>query len=178
MQALAQEAVYWSGIDADITDHVKRCAICTWHKASLPSLPMLPRDIPSSPLQEIAAGCLMHSGKDYQLIANLFSKYPFPILHNFQVSPGPCPKTPGSYIPIWSPPYVLYTDNCPLQRRVKEVPPKAVHQPYHLIPTFSQIKWVDRMTGEDTEDSSEHCQRCQNIHTDSPQHAITLQNNA
>ena len=34
MQALAQEAVSWPGIDANITNYVKRCAICTQHKGS------------------------------------------------------------------------------------------------------------------------------------------------
>ena len=37
----------------------------------------------------------------------------FPILHKFEVSPGPSPKTPGCYVPI-SPPNILYTDNSPL----------------------------------------------------------------
>ena len=77
MQALAQEASYWPCIDADITDYVKRCAISTHHKASPPAQLMLPKDIPSSPWQEMVAEYFHHSGKDYLLIANLFSKYPF-----------------------------------------------------------------------------------------------------
>ena len=34
MQAHAREAVYWPGIDADITNCVNCCTICTKHKAS------------------------------------------------------------------------------------------------------------------------------------------------
>ena len=49
MQAQARESVYWPGIDADIADYVSQCTIYTKHKASLPTLPMLPRDIPDGP---------------------------------------------------------------------------------------------------------------------------------
>ena len=38
---------------------------------------MLPRDVPDGPLQEIAADYLTHQGKEYLLICNVFSKYPF-----------------------------------------------------------------------------------------------------
>ena len=33
MQAQAGEAMYWPGIDADISDYVSQCSICTKHKA-------------------------------------------------------------------------------------------------------------------------------------------------
>ena len=75
MQALACEAVYWPGLDANISNYVKRCAICTRHKASPPAQLMLPRDTPSGLWQGIMADYFHHSGKDYLLIANLFSKY-------------------------------------------------------------------------------------------------------
>ena len=38
---------------------------------------MLLRDIPDSPWQELAADYFTHRGKDYLLIADTFSKYPF-----------------------------------------------------------------------------------------------------
>ena len=38
MQAQVREAVYWPSIDADITDYVFQCTICTKHKASPPHL--------------------------------------------------------------------------------------------------------------------------------------------
>ena len=77
MQAQMREAVYWPGIDADITDYAHWCTICTKHKASPPAQPMLPRDIPNGPWQEITTDYLTHKGKEYLLVCNLFSKYPF-----------------------------------------------------------------------------------------------------
>ena len=47
MQTLTWDAVYWPGIDANIADYVKRCAICIQHKVSLPAQPILPWDIPN-----------------------------------------------------------------------------------------------------------------------------------
>ena len=77
MKASAQEAVYWPGIDTIIADYIKRCTICTEHKASPPAQPMLPWHIPNAPWQEIVADYFYHSGNDYLFIANLFSKDPF-----------------------------------------------------------------------------------------------------
>ena len=77
MQAQAREDVYWPGIDADISDYVSRCTICTKHKASLPAQPMLPRDIPDGPWQDITADYMTHKGHEYLIICNVFSKYPF-----------------------------------------------------------------------------------------------------
>ena len=77
MHAQAREAVYWPGIDADIADYVCQCTICPKCKASPPAQPMLPRDVPDGPWQEIIADYFTHKGKEYLLICNLISKYPF-----------------------------------------------------------------------------------------------------
>ena len=77
MQAEAREAMYWPGIDAGIADYVCWCTIHTKTKASPPAQPMLPRDIPDGPWQEITADYLTHKGREYLLICDLFSKYPF-----------------------------------------------------------------------------------------------------
>ena len=47
------------------------------HKASPPAQPMLPRDVPDGPWQEIMADYFTHKGKEHLLICNLFSNYPF-----------------------------------------------------------------------------------------------------
>ena len=77
MQAQAREAVYWPGIDADIVDYVHQYTICTKYKASPAAQPMLPSDVPDSPWEEITADYLNHQGKEYLLICDVFSKYPF-----------------------------------------------------------------------------------------------------
>ena len=77
MTHIARSNMYWPGIDADISDYVRRCTICTKYKASQSTQPMLPWDIPDSPWQELAADYFTHKGKDYLLIADMFSKYPF-----------------------------------------------------------------------------------------------------
>ena len=82
--------VYWPGIDADISDYVKRCTICTKYKVSQATQLMLPHNIPDSPWQELAADYFMHTSRDYLLIADTFSKYPFIYKVHF--------KTTGSII--------------------------------------------------------------------------------
>ena len=67
----------WPGIDADIVEYVKRCKTCTQHKATQHIQPMLPRDVPEAPWQDLAADFFNFKGKEYLLIANTFSKYPF-----------------------------------------------------------------------------------------------------
>ena len=77
MQAQLREARYWPGIDTDIVDYVCWYTICTKHKASPPTQPMLPRDVPDESWQEITADYLTHQGKEYLLICGVFSKYSF-----------------------------------------------------------------------------------------------------
>ena len=55
MTHIARANMYWPGIDADIADYVRRCTICTKHKASQTVQPMLPCDIPDVPWQELAS---------------------------------------------------------------------------------------------------------------------------
>ena len=77
MTHITRPNIHWPGIDGDISDYVRRCTICTKYKASQATQPMLPHNIPDSPWQELAADYFMHKNKDYLLIADTFSKYPF-----------------------------------------------------------------------------------------------------
>ena len=77
MQVQEREAVYWPAIDSDISDYVSQCTICTKYKASLPAQPMLPRDIPDGPWQDIAADYMTFKSHEYLIICDMFSKYSF-----------------------------------------------------------------------------------------------------
>ena len=77
MQHRARATVYWPGIDVDIVEYVKKCKTCTQHKATQHIQPMLPRDVPEAPWQDLAADFFNFKGKEYLLVADTFSKYPF-----------------------------------------------------------------------------------------------------
>ena len=77
MQLQAQEAVYLTSITADIANYVRICLLSARHKATQLVQPMLPWDIPNSLWQEITTNYFNHKGKDYLLICDLLSKYPF-----------------------------------------------------------------------------------------------------
>ena len=108
MQTQAREAVYWPGIDADIADYV--CTKCTKHKASPPAQPMLPRDVPDGPWQEIVADYFTHKGKEYLLICDLFSKYPFMYMVSTISAQSLCAHL-LDLVSQYGPPSLLFTDN-------------------------------------------------------------------
>ena len=74
---LSQNTVYWPKFDADIADYVNHSKTCTQHKAKQAVQPMLPRDVPDSPWQELATDFFTYNHKEYLLIADTFSKDPF-----------------------------------------------------------------------------------------------------
>ena len=112
MQAQAREAVYWPGIDADISDYGSQCTICTKCKASLPAQPMLHRDIPDSPWQDITADYMTHKSHEYVIICDAFSKYPFVYKVKSKSAQSLCMHL-LELISQYEPPMSLSTDNGP-----------------------------------------------------------------
>ena len=112
LQAQAREAVYWPGIDSDISDYVSWCTTCTKHKASPPAQPMLPRDIPDSPWQDIAVDYMTFKGHEYLIICNTFSKYPFAYKVTAKSAQSLCLHL-LELISQHGPPMSLSTDNGP-----------------------------------------------------------------
>ena len=128
MQAQAREAVYGPSINTDIVDYVCWCTICTKHKASPPVQPMLSRDIPHSPWQEIIADYLTHKGKEYFLICDLFSKYPF--LSKVTSKLAHSVAAPAwTHLLIMVPLHVWW---------VLPIPVVPLHWPCQLVPHFPQ----------------------------------------
>ena len=112
MQAQEREAVYWPAIDSDISDYVCRCTICTKHKASLPAQPMLPRDIPDGPWQDIAADYMTFKSHEYLIICDMWSKYPFVFKVMSKSAQSLC-MCLLELILQYGPPMSLSTDNGP-----------------------------------------------------------------
>ena len=74
---VTRSSVYWQGINSDIIDYVGQCTTSVKQKALQTVQPMLPHDVPDGPWKEIATDYFTHSNKDYLLITDTFSKYPF-----------------------------------------------------------------------------------------------------
>ena len=110
MQAQASESVYWPGTDTDIAYYVSWCTICTKHKASLPAQPMLPKDIPNGPWQDITADYMTHKSHEYLIICDAFSKYPFMYKVSSKSAQSLCMHL-LELISQYSPPASLSTDN-------------------------------------------------------------------
>ena len=110
MQAQAREAVYWPGIDA--VDYVFQCNNMHQAQSLSPMQPMLPRDIPDGPWQEIPADYLIHKGKEYLLVCDLFIKYPF----LYKVSTKSTQSLSMHLLELilqYGPPCMLHTNNGP-----------------------------------------------------------------
>ena len=73
---------------------------------------MLPRDIPNGSWQEIAAGYLTHKDREYPLVCDLFSKYPFIYKVTTKSAQLLCAHL-HELIFQYGPPSLLYTDNGP-----------------------------------------------------------------
>ena len=77
MQLKARAMIHWPGIDANKIEYMKRCNICLQHKAVQPIQPLLPWDVLHSPWQDLATDFFQFNNKEYLLISNVFSKFPF-----------------------------------------------------------------------------------------------------
>ena len=76
IQDNARQHLYWPGLDADITDYVRRCQECI-KKAHPPKEPLQAHDVPSQPWERIAMDHFYQNGRLYLLVCDYFSKFPF-----------------------------------------------------------------------------------------------------
>ena len=76
IQDNARQHLYWPGLDADITDYVRRCQECI-KKAHRPKEPLQAHDVPSQPWERIAMDHFYQNGRLYLLVCDYFSKFPF-----------------------------------------------------------------------------------------------------
>ena len=86
--ALARMCIYWPGMEADVTDYIKRCLTCI-ESSNLPIETLLPHEFPPGPWVKLGMDFFQdHQGKKYLIIADYFSKFPhiFPVAssHHFK----------------------------------------------------------------------------------------------
>ena len=85
---LARTCVYWLGMEAGITDYIKRCLTCI-ECSTLPVESLHPHEVPSRPWEKLGVDFFQdHLGKKHLIVADYFSKFPymFPVAssHHFK----------------------------------------------------------------------------------------------
>ena len=108
MRHLSQTTVYWPGLDAKITDYVNHCKTCTQYKAKQAVQPMLSGDVPDFPWQDLAADFFTYNHKEYLLIVDTFSKYPFVYQASSKTAKSSIKKITKFKIPVWPSKKVLF----------------------------------------------------------------------
>ena len=86
--SFARRCVYWPGMEADVTDYIKRCLTCI-DSSNLPIETLHPHKVPSGPWVKVGMDFFQDNfGKKHLIIADYFSKFPhiYPVAssHHFK----------------------------------------------------------------------------------------------
>ena len=77
MQHRARATLYWPGIDVDIVEYVQCCKTYIQHKATQHIQPMIPRDVPEAPWQDLTADFFTFKNKGVLISCRYIQQIPF-----------------------------------------------------------------------------------------------------
>ena len=109
----AREAVYWPGMNKDLTDFISKCEICNTFQHNQAKEPLIPREIPSHPWQIIAADIFIVNNKDFPCTVDCYSNY-FEIDRLFHKTAGEVKKKLKRHFSTHGIPDKLMSDNVPI----------------------------------------------------------------
>ena len=75
-QSRAHLTMYWPGIDRDIENFVHGCKLCQDHLPSLPREPMVSKQPPTRPFQEVAADFASYGGREFLITVDCKTDWP------------------------------------------------------------------------------------------------------
>ena len=134
MQHRARATLYWPGMDADIVEYVKRWKTCTQHKVTQHIQPMLPRDVPEAPWQDLATDFFNFKGKEYLLVTDTLSKYPFALRMTTKTTETVIQKFTQLFSQYGNPKSLTTDNGPPFSSEVFTQYPES--RTYHLITTL------------------------------------------
>ena len=112
-QLRAKRSVFWNGINDDIAKCVAKCPICQEEASSQRKEPLVQKDIPPRAWHTISADFFDLMGKEYLLVADHFSKFPFIKCLPWDCSSKTTQETLKALFSVHGAPEILYTDNGP-----------------------------------------------------------------
>ncbi|CAB4033003.1 retrotransposon-like family member retr-1 [Paramuricea clavata] len=76
----ARQAVYWPGINHELTVLVSQCATCTNHRNRQQKETLIPHDVPDQPWVKVGTDLFSLHGRDYLIVVDYHSKF-FEVAH-------------------------------------------------------------------------------------------------
>ena len=76
----ARQAVYWPGINHELTVLVSQCATCTNHRNRQQKETLIPHDVPDQPWAKVGTDLFSLHGRDYLIVVDYHSKF-FEVAH-------------------------------------------------------------------------------------------------
>lgn len=71
----ARDALYWPGMSGEVEDVVSHCDVCSANSTAQAKEPMIIREVPDMPWQEVASDLFHKSGENFILSVDYYSRY-------------------------------------------------------------------------------------------------------
>lgn len=71
----ARDAVFWPGMNAEVSDLIKQCSICNEFEVKNQKLPMQSHELPDRPWSRVAADQFKLHGKEYVVLVEHYSDF-------------------------------------------------------------------------------------------------------
>ena len=92
-KALAKDLYFWPGMYKDIQHMVEQCQVCREMLPSQATVPNEPFDLSQAePMSHVGADLFQFAGKDYLIVVDRLSGYPFPMMLSAQGTHTVCQK--------------------------------------------------------------------------------------
>ena len=71
----ARDIVYWTGITAQLKDHLSRCGICNRYQPEQCKEPLKPHDVPNLPWEKVGVDLFVLDGQSFLIAVDYYSGY-------------------------------------------------------------------------------------------------------
>jgi len=115
-KSFARQALWWPGMSRMIADVVGSCATCSAHRRQQPAETLMPHPIPSRPFEKVGADIFTLAKRDYLLVVDYFSKFPF-IFELHDKTATSVISSLKSVYSVHGVPVTLFADNMPFASR-------------------------------------------------------------
>ena len=142
MQHSIQSSVYWPGIDA-VSLNMSSNIHHAFNKILKHHYTWWQKTSPTDPWEEIATDSFTLNWKDYLLICDTFSRYPFLFEMPKKTAEATTPKFQQLFHSVWSCKGIPYRWWIAIFiKKIYTLHDTATNTTHHIIPTLPSVKWI------------------------------------